>query len=136
MGTGTIKCGTSTKLTLPLFFIMGTGTSKCGTSTKLLLPLIPVSIPVPIIMVPVPLCRNFQNSLHFGFPCRLASCNALNPLQTDLCFLNCVLHSLGTFTLTLESSLLHVIKSPKVRTELETQGSTRVQWMTQYDLEV
>ena len=45
-GTGTSKCGTGTKLPLPLFFIMGTSTSKCGTDTKLLLPLIPVSIPV------------------------------------------------------------------------------------------
>ena len=127
---------TGTKLPLPRFFIMGTGTSKCGTGTKLFMPLIPVLVPVPIIVVPVPLCRNFQNSLHFGFHCMLASCTTSNPLQTDLCLLNCVLHSLGTFTLTLESSLLHVIKSPKVRIELETQGSTRVQRMTQYDLEV
>ena len=118
------------------FFIMGSGTSKCGTGTKLLLPLIPVSVPIPIIVVPVPLCRNFQNSLHFLFHCTLASCTTSNPIQTDLCLLNCVLHSLGTFTLTLESSLLHVIKSLKVRIELTTQGSTRVQRMTQYDLEV
>ena len=34
--------------------------------------------------------------------------------QTDLCLLNCIIHSLGTFTLTLESSLPKVIKSPKV----------------------
>ena len=59
MGTGTSKCGIGTKLPLPLFFIMGTGASKCGTGTKLLLPLIPVSVPVPIIMVLIPLCRNF-----------------------------------------------------------------------------
>ena len=66
----------------------------------------------------------------------LTSCTASNPLQTDLCLLNCVLHSLGTFMLTLVSSLLHVIKSPKVRTELATLGSIRVQRMIQYDLEV
>ena len=114
----------------------GTGTGKCGTGTKLSLPYFSASVPVPIIVVPVPLCRNFQNSLHFGFHCTLASCTASNPLQTDLCLLNCVLHSLGTFTLTLESSLLHVIKSPKVRTELANNGSTRVQRMTQYDFAV
>ena len=57
----------------------------------------------------------------------LDSLTASYPLQTDLCLLNCVLHSLGTFTLTLESSVLHVIKNPKVRTELATQGSRRVQ---------
>ena len=66
----------------------------------------------------------------------LTSYTASNPLQTDLCLLNCLLHSLDTFTLTLESSLLHVIKNPKVRTELATQGSRRVQRVTQYDLEV
>ena len=57
----------------------------------------------------------------------LASFTASYPLQTDLCLLNCVLHSLGTFTLTLESSILHVIKNPKVLIELATQGSKRVQ---------
>ena len=36
-----------------------TVTSKCGTGTKFLLRLIPVSVPVPIIVVLVPLCRNF-----------------------------------------------------------------------------
>ena len=66
----------------------------------------------------------------------LPSFTALNPLQTGLYLLNCVLHSLGTFTLTLESSLLQVIKSPKVRIELATQGSRKVQGVTQYDLEV
>ena len=57
----------------------------------------------------------------------LASFTASYPLQTDLCLLNCVLHSLDTFTLTLESSILHVIKNLKVRIELATQGSRRVQ---------
>ena len=57
----------------------------------------------------------------------LASFTASYPLQTDLCLLNCVLHFLGTFTLTLESSVLHVIKNPKVLIELATQGSKRVQ---------
>ena len=65
----------------------------------------------------------------------LASCTASHPLQTDLFLLNCVRHSLGTFTLTLESSVLHVIKNPKVQIELETQGSRRVQRVTRYDLE-
>ena len=57
----------------------------------------------------------------------LASFTASYPLQIDLCLLNSVLHSLDTFTLTLESSVLHVIKNPKVRIELATQGSRRVQ---------
>ena len=135
-GTGTSKCGIGTRLLLPLFSLTGTGTNKCGTGTKSALHYFSSLVPVPILVVPVPLYKNFQNSLHFGFHCMLASCTASNPLQTDLCFLNCVLHSHNTFTLTLESSLLHVIKSPKVRTYLATQGSTRVQRVTQYDLEV
>ena len=57
----------------------------------------------------------------------LASFTASYPLQTDLSFLNCVLHSLITFTLTLESSVLLVIKIPRVRTELAIQGARRVQ---------
>ena len=57
----------------------------------------------------------------------LASFTDSYPLQTDLCLLNYVLHSLGTFTLTLESSVLLVIKIPRVRKELVIQGSRRVQ---------
>ena len=57
----------------------------------------------------------------------LASFTASYPLQTDLCLLNYVLHSLGTFTLTLESSVLLVIKIRRVRKELAIQGSRRVQ---------
>ena len=57
----------------------------------------------------------------------LTSFTASYPLQTDLCLLNCVLHSLGTFTLTFESSVLLVIKIPRVRKELAIQGSRRVQ---------
>ena len=63
----------------------GTGTSKCGTSTNVLLHLIPAPVPIPIRVVPVPLFKNFQNSLCSGFQCTLASCTALKPLQTDLC---------------------------------------------------
>ena len=125
-GTGTNKCGIGTRLLLPLSSLMGTGTSECGTCTNLLLPCFSALVPVPILVVSVPLYKNFQNSLHFRFHCMLASCTASNPLQTDLCLLNCVLHSLDTFMLTLEPSLLHVIKSPKVRTKLETHSSTRV----------
>ena len=64
----------------------------------------------------------------------LASFTASYPLQLDLCLLNCVLHSLDTFTLTLESSVLLVIKIPRVRIELAIQGSRGVQRVTQYDL--
>ena len=125
--------------------------------TKSVLPVFSWLVPVPISVVPVPLCYCliFQPWYHyqfwwyryhftkvsrilyiFGFHCMLASFIASNPLQIDLCLLNCVLHFLGTFTLTLESSLLHVIKNPKVRTKLATQGLGRVQGVTQYDLEV
>ena len=114
-GTGTSKCVIGTRLLRPLFSLMGTDTNKCGTGTKLLLPCFSALVPIPIIVVPVPLSKNFKNSLHFGFHCTLTSCTTSNSLQTDLCLLNCVLHSLSTFTLTLESSLLHVIKSPKVQ---------------------
>ena len=57
----------------------------------------------------------------------LTSFTASYPLQTDLCLLNCVLDSLGTFMLTLELSILLVIKIPRVRKELSIQGSRRVQ---------
>ena len=57
----------------------------------------------------------------------LTSFTASYPLQADLCLLNCVLHSLGTFTLTLESSVLLAIKIPKVRKELTIEGLRRVQ---------
>ena len=127
--------GTDTKSVLSVFFLVGTGNSKCGTCTTLLLPLFQPWYQYQFLVVPVPLYKNFQNSLHFGFHCMLASFTALHPLQTDLCLLNCVLHSLSTFTLTLESSVLHVIKNPKVRTELATQSS-RSKGLTQYDLEV
>ena len=57
----------------------------------------------------------------------LASFLASYPLQTDLCLLNYVLHSLDTFTLTFESVVLLVIKIPRVQIELEIQGSRGVQ---------
>ena len=57
----------------------------------------------------------------------LVSFPASYPLQTDLCLLNYALHSLDTFTLTLESVVVLVIKIPRVRTELAIQGSRGVQ---------
>ena len=63
---------------------MGTGTSKCGTGTNVLLPLIPALVPVPNIVVPVPLYRNFQNSPRFGFQSILASCTASKPPPNGL----------------------------------------------------
>ena len=98
------------------FFLSGYQYQKCGIGTTLLLPCFPALVPVPILVVPVPLYKNFQNSLHFGFHYMLASCTASHPLQIDLCLLNRVLQSLDTFTLTMESYVLHVIKNPKVQT--------------------
>ena len=83
--------GTGTRFLLPLFSLMGSGTnecctstSECGTDTNLLLPCFSALVPIPILVVPVPLYKNFQSSLHFRFHCMLASCTAPNPLQTYL----------------------------------------------------
>ena len=68
--------GIGTILLLPSFSLMGTSTSECGTDTILLLPCFSALVSVPILVVPVPLYKNFHNSLHFGFHCILASCIA------------------------------------------------------------
>ena len=46
-----------------------------------------------------------------------------------------VLHSLDTFTPTMESTVLLVIMVPRVRTELKIQGSRWVQRVIQNDFE-
>ena len=89
------------------------------------------SVLVPFSVVPVPLwyCNNFPASVLVPFsvvPVPLWYCHFLSPsvpvpislvlvpLLQKLYLLNCILNSLGTFTLTLEPSLLKVIKNPKV----------------------
>ena len=58
-GTSNNKCGTGTRLVLPLFSLMGTSTSECGTGTNLLLPCFSTLVPVPILVVLVPLYKIF-----------------------------------------------------------------------------
>ena len=55
-----------------------------STGTNMLLHLISASVPVPIRVVPIPLYKNFQNSLRFGFQCTLTSYTALKPPPNGL----------------------------------------------------
>ena len=111
---GTSKCGTGTESVLsglpwvvpvPLCYChcvsVGTSTNMCGTGTTIFF--------FCFFFVAVPIYRNFQNSVHLGFHWMLTSFPASYPFQPDLCSRNCVLHSLDTFTLTLESAVLLVI---------------------------
>ena len=110
-----------------VFFRVGTGSSKCGTSTTLLLPIFSALVPVPIFSGTGTTLQKFPEFSTFWISLYAHFFHCFIPLQTDLCLLNCVLHSLSTFTLTLESFVLLGIKIPRVKKELANQGSRRVQ---------
>ena len=115
------------------------GTNKTGTGTTWLLPLFLCWYRYHFFfffLASVPIYRTFQNALHLGFNWMLTSFPASYPFQPDLCSWNCVLHSLDTFTLTLESAVLLVITIPRVRTYLKFKAQDGCKGLTQYDLEV